>query len=382
MMKRLVALLLAMALAPMCALAESDYVSMPELSVQAQDGWSETFTAQGREVVVAVDAIHTPVADACPIVEVVGMGEADVAQGALEQYQGKKGVSVYGFTCSLSVDYLAESTLAPGAKGSYGGKLVDSQPYTEWWYGEPPTFQPDNVDMDYDGLLQRIDAEIGSIFELKVEDFRVRRISANGVEYMARENKQGELVIGKQYSKWGCLYAEFEQLFYGIPVIGYSGEWTVTPKGSMDFCYCSPTYYHFTVSCSRETGVREADVPLLSFNAMKRILTAQIESGNLRGVDDMEFGYIAMYEGRKSDNRWLLVPVWRVHGGYTKNANQERVMPYESEKDGGKVVPQEYGDYFYNAQTGEMLATDYLVQNGIDNPLQVGKMLGWEDVKR
>lgn len=382
MMKRLISLLLALALTPVCALAESDYVTLPELSVQAQDGWSETFTAQGREVKVAVDTIHMPVADACPVLEVEGLGKVDVAEGALEQYQGKKGVDVYSFDCSLTVDVWLEDVYAPGANGSYVGKRDYDQPYTEWFYGEEPTFQPENVDLTYEQFLQKVEDEVQQLFGLTPEGFRTRCVSAYGVAYMAKENKQGELIRGKQYTRWGSFCAEFEQLFHGIPVVGSSGSWQTTPKGTVTFSYLNKDCFYLTVSCSRETGMREADVPLLSFDAMKRILTVQIESGNLRGVDDMEFGYLAMYEGRLKDNRWLLVPVWRVHGGYTKNVKQEHVMPYESAKDGGHVVPQEYGDYFYNAQTGEMLPTDYLVQNGIDNPLQVGEILTWDGVTR
>ncbi len=386
-MKRLFGLLLAlcMALASIPCLAEgdfsaSDYVSLPELSAQAAAGWNETFSAQGREVTVAVDVIRMPETDACPVLEIAGMGEGDVASGSLDRYQGVKGVTVYSFSSSLSVDYLAESIMAPGAKGSYAGKLANSQPYTEWFYGDAPTFQPENVDLTYEQYLQKIDTEIEPIFGLTLADFRIRRVTADGVEYMAKENKKGELILGKQFSRWGSFYLEAEQLFHGIPVVGYSGEWTVTPKGTLYFFYANAGYYHFTVSCSRETGVREADVPLLSLDAMKRVLTAQIESGHLRGVDELEFGYLAMYEGKRSEGRWLLAPVWRMHGGYTQNAKQEHVMPYYSERDGGEVVPQEYGDFYYSAQTGELLPTDILLQNGIDNPLQAGSLLTWADV--
>lgn len=384
-------LCLTLSLSPCATLAENpaapvitpaDYVTLGELSAQALSGWHETYAAFGREVVANVDIRWMPDADACPIVRVKGWGERQIAPSALESYQNRKGAEVYLFDCSLTVDWLVESNLAIADANSYCGETTYDQPYQTFCNGETPAEKPENVDLSYGELLDRISTEIKPLSGLTPDDFRVSEASICGVAYKARKNRQGELVKGEALSKWGAYGLNAEQLFHGIPVVGYSGEWTVTPKGSLSYSYSSAGYYSFTLSISEETAVHTADVPLLSFDAMKRVLEEQIKSGHLRGVDEMEFGYMAFYENSRADGNWLLMPVWRILGGYASSVNQERVMPYFDAETGEQVHPQEYYDYFYNAQTGEMLPTDALLQNGRnDNAIAAGKVLTWEELE-
>jgi len=74
------------------------------------------------------------------------------------------------------------------------------------------------------------------------------------------------------------------------------------------------------------------------------------------------------------------VPVWRVLGGYSTDLNKEHVMPYYAERDtdGSITVPEAYRDYYYNAQTGEMVRTSAFTDSS--GPIPAGEILTWDSI--
>ena len=89
----------------------------------------------------------------------------------------------------------------------------------------------------------------------------------------------------------------------------------------------------------------------------------------------MRFGYGTCKDGKT----WKLVPVWLVTCGYTNDPNYEKhVMPYE-DSDGTIVAPTGYRDYYFNAQTGEMM--NYYALNRYEDSLPMPKILTWDDVR-
>ncbi|NMD37805.1 MAG: hypothetical protein GYA87_03890, partial [Christensenellaceae bacterium] len=125
-------------------------------------------------------------------------------------------------------------------------------------------------------------------------------------------------------------------------------------------------------------GNVEEDVPLLSFNAIKNVLKKQIDAGQLRVIDEMQFGYLPFLKNNDNMETYILHPVWRILGSYTYDVNKENVLPYY-EEDGSKSCPQEYYNYFYSAQTGEMIQAANLTHNSL--PLQSIDYIAWGDIK-
>ncbi len=355
-----------------------DYVSLPKLCKEAMSGWHETYTAKGREVVANADIRWMPETQTCPIVQVEGLGkQAD--PDAFKQYQDQPG------TKSAMRDYIAAVALMERdtrifpEKDNYKGDTVTPQDLT-FYGGEVPTQTPENVDLDYEGFLKRINEDIGFFPGLTMDDFRIDTLKVSGVTYQAK-NKNGELVKGDPITKMGSYILRAKQLIHGIPVISTFIGIENAPGGSLTCLYSNPRYYRFTLIGSLELGVHAKDVPLLSFDAIKRALEKQIEEGRLRGVDEMEFGYIAFYQGKKDNRTWLMMPVWRIKGGYTGDPKKENVMPYhdERDRDGSLTVPIEYGDYYYSAQTGALLSTVSLT--GREDQLPAGEIVTWESLK-
>ena len=90
----------------------------------------------------------------------------------------------------------------------------------------------------------------------------------------------------------------------------------------------------------------------------------------------MRFGYGTCRDG----DEWKLVPVWIVTCGYTNNPKSDKnVMGYYDEKEGGFFSPQGYGDYYFSAQTGEMLE-QYAISPAED-ALRMPVILTWSDVE-
>lgn len=355
-----------------------NYVSLAELREEAKDGWHQTYTVHGREVTVNVDFPWFPDADACPVIEVEGWGK-QVDKAVLEGFIAGGKSAVYQFECSMSVDVIEEDQFVKGQNGSYRGKTVTPQEL-RFYNGDIPTETPENVELSYEEFLGKVSRDLELLSELTLDDFRIESLHVEGVTYKAKE-KNGELIQGDPITKTGLYWMNLKQLFHGIPIVGAAGEWTETPRGELRYLYYSPKHFSFTLACSEEVGVRAPDVPLLSFGSMKRVLEKQMEEGKLRGVDGMEFGYMAFYEGKKANRAWVLMPVWRVEGGYTNDPKKETVMPYHDprDRDGSLTVPLTYGNYYYSAQTGEMLPTALLTQK--DNQLPAGEIIAWEDLR-
>ncbi len=377
--------MMASAIPSMNAVAQSkmdftaaDYVSLPDLRKEAMSGWHQTYTAKGREVIANVDIRWMPEAQTCPIVQVEGWGkQADPK--AFEPYKDKPNTRSAQRDFLIAVGLVDRDTKVFPKRTNYHGRTVTPQQLTLYG-GEVPAETPENVDLDYAGFLQKVNEDIGSFSKFKLDDFRIDTVRVEGVTYLAKE-KNGELVKGDPFTKMGDYYLYAKQLFHGIPVISPQAGGINSPGGYLRYFYGNPTYYHFTLAGSVELGVHTKDVPLLSFDAIKRVLEKQIEEGKLRGVDEMEFGYIAFYQGKKDNRTWLMMPVWRIKGGYTEDPKKEKVMPYhdERDRDGSLTVPMGYGDYFYSAQTGELIPTSILTER--EDPLPAREIVTWESLK-
>jgi hypothetical protein len=355
-----------------------DYVSLSELSKEAMSGWHETYTAKGREVVVNVDIRWMPEAQTCPIMQVEGLGkQAD--PDAFKQYQDQPGIKSALRDYIAAVDLTEHDTREFPEKENDKGDKVTPQDLT-FYGGELPTQTPENVDLDYEGFLKRINGDIGFFPGLTMDDFRIDTLKVSGVTYQAKI-RNGELVKGDPITKMGSYILRAKQLLHGIPVISTLIGFENAPGGSLTYLYSNPSYYRFTLIGSSELGVHTPDVPLLSFEAIQRTLEKQIEEGKLRGIDEMEFGYISFYQDGKGNRTWLMMPVWRIKGGYTEDPRKENVMPYHDarDRDGSLTVPMEYMDYYYSAQTGEMLTT--LNLTGLEGQLPAGEIVTWESLK-
>ena len=340
------------------AFTSADYVSLATLREQAAQGWVQTYTAKGRSIEVNVGEIPMPAAVECPVIEVTPWGKGDVQSDIFESQWDTKLLKSAMFDNRVVASFWDNSLST-----NYTGRTETPEDFI-FENGAIPTQPPQGMDMDYEAFLGQVNRDLQLISKLTLDDFLLKELRARGITYQAKE-RNGEVVLGDPITKNGDYSLLAYQRVRGIPMLDVQNMAEDVPIGMLRYFYANAQNFHFALYAAKEEAVRIPDIPLLSFPAFKRVLEAQIEAGHLRGVDKLDFGYLAFYEGSKNSRVWLLLPVWRIEGGYTKDANtKNEVMPYHDPRDtdGSITYPMGYSHYFYSAQTGDMLPTGSLVQ--------------------
>lgn len=365
-MKKLLCLLAALLMLLSFAQAE-EYVTIAELREQAKAGWNETYTAMGREVVANAEMDWFPdTAQTCPLVTVEPL-VIEEDDPRLDKWRELTGSAIYALPDRLVIDVINDKKFR--LVNEWRGKwLEDHFIYCD---GEIPDREPEDCDISYEEFMAMFEADLLELTGLSLEDVHIDELRVNNPAYKGKK-VDGEYVRGDKLTAAGCYYIFTKQLVHGIPVLGALQG---IDKGTVQYGYYMPEYRFLTFWSVANPTVVEDDLPLLSFDAFKGKLEALIDAGKLRGVDAMRFGYGACKDG----DTWKLVPVWMVTCGYTDNPNYEKhVMPYV-DRDGYTVAPEGYHEYYFNAQTGEMMESYQL--NRYEDSLRMPKVLTWDDVK-
>lgn len=369
-MKKTLCTVLMMLMMLVCALAAAqEYVTLPELREQAKAGWNTTYTAKGREVIVNAEMDWFPEADVCPLVSVDPL-TIDEDDERLDKWRGLPHSDIVADLpdrVNIGVKNYNRYNLVP--LGSYTGKrLIDRYSFYD---GEVPDCQPEDCDITFEAFMAMFEADLNDITGLSLEDIHIDEIEVSSPQYKGKK-VNGEYVRGDKLTASGDYYLFAKQLVEGMPVLG---SFRSMDKGRIQYGYYMADHYDMLFWSVTNPEIIEADLPLLSFDAFKAELEKLIDAGKLRGADGMRFGYGVC----KDAKGWKLVPVWMVTCGYTDNPNSdEKIMPYTG-KDGRLVSPNSYGEYYFNAQTGEMMKR-YTV-NRLEEALHMPeKILTWNDV--
>lgn len=363
-MKRFVCLLAALLMLTGCALAE-EYVTLAQLREQAKAGWNETYTAKGREVVVKAEMGQFPDADACPLVTVESV-TLDENDPRLDKWKVQEHCEIYNLPDRIGIHVM--NSRAHRLINNYRGKTL--QDTAIYYNGEIPDHDAEECDVTYEEFLKMFMNDLNELTGVSSEEISIDEVWVKGPVYKAKKGNNGQ-ERGDKIIATGCYHIFAHQLIRGIPVLGAI---QAIDKGYFSYHYYQPEYRYFTFFAVRETAMKKDDLPLLSFDAFKGKMEKLIDVGKLRGVDAMRFGYGTCKEG----DTWKLVPVWMVTCGYTDDPNEEKVMPYIG-KDGGTVVLEGYKEYYFNAQTGEMLERYEL--NRYEESLRMPEIITWSDVQ-
>lgn len=369
-MKKLLILLAALLLMSTAALAE-DYVTLAQLREQASAGWHQTYQAHGREIVIDARLAWMTESNACPIIEVEGVGFEE-GDERFDMYLALPDSYIYAFPYSVSVDVLCRDNKYLYGLTDYMGKWRSEEHI--YLNGETPDVLPENVDLSYEEFLARIDSDLSRLTGFHLSDFHIREVTTTSCSYKTKK-VNGEATNGDPLTKTGSWYLNGQQLFYGIPVVENFVD-PYVPGGLINYTYSVPDNFNFQFKCMRERRIIKDDVSLLSYGAFISKLEELIAAGKLRGVDEIAFGYLPYVNG----NTHVLLPTWRILGGYHENPKyEEKVMLYETE-DGDTFYPSAYGEYYFNAQTGDMIAIPKNERNDAILP-NAYKVLSWDDVQ-
>lgn len=355
------------------------FASMTEL------GAAEAYKPAGAYVflpalrVVNAAISWMPEGDTCPLPEIT-LGEINQEESLIARYAGKGNVvdiSTKRPYVDVNID-IDGSTWYTDQKFFYGvgpGYRTQTE-RIEYGYHQPPAGTPEGLDMTFDAFYAFADEPIRAFTGLSLDDYYWSGDLCS-VIWQVKEKKDGQRIHVEPMTRSGSWAIWGWQMFHGIPALPYGDG----PYPRMLFNYYNETCYNFTVVPYRETRLLAEDVPLLSFEAVKRALTEQILAGHLWSIDEMEFGYIGTSAPGMDNRHFLLQPVWRIKGGYTDDPHTDKaVLPYQpsNAKEGRLVIPEAYGDYYFHAQTGEMFRRPTQNDNGRAMPAM--EVLYWENV--
>ena len=309
-----------------------------------------------------------PEADTCPLVSVDPLTIAEDDE-RLDKWRELPHSTIYALSDRISIDVTDNGKFDLVPLGSWRGKWLED--HYSYYDGEIPDRQPEDCDITYDEFLDMFEADALELTGLTLDDFHFDEVSVGNPAYKGKK-VNGEYVRGDKLTAAGSYAIVARQLVEGVPVIG---SIQALDKGRNIYRYSMPEYRYFTFWTVTNPTILEEDLPLLSFDAFKGKLEELIDAGKLRGVDAMRFGYGTCKDGDK----WKLVPVWMVTGGYTDDPNSDKnVMAYINEE-GDISRPRGYKEYYFSAQTGEMLE-HYAIDYTEDSLRMPKKILTWDDV--
>lgn len=185
-------------------------------------------------------------------------------------------------------------------------------------------------------------------------------------------------------SKKGHYWLECTQVFHGIPLMAniYSAILNRRPLknelywrngfGTLIAEVYDAGAYHLTCNFFKEIDVLYADIPLLSFDAVRDKVEDLILAGYVRYVDRVALGYV-QYDTQES-NEMILVPSWVIWCEYVKDGPREE--PHEALYTQGAFVEGDtYFPIIINAQTGELMTIE--PENDDSERCQCPAILEW-----
>ena len=187
----------------------------------------------------------------------------------------------------------------------------------------------------------------------------------------------------------GCLFASFDQVIDGIPVLGYGYQGYAGYKGANKkgealgqlggICITqglkdmgSDALYRSLQFKLIATGEQLAkDVPLCSLETVFETAGRLIEAGRLRTVDSMRLGYVVWLD---KAHTYRLMPTWVIEGELFERADKGYRTPVTILTD----EPSEYANVYIDAQTGELINP---WKTGDSRAYDAPELVTWADLK-
>ena len=368
-----------------CAIAEANgsahhpTLSVADVRQQTESGWHETYEAHGRTITVDVP-IATPDVTAFPILRVDFVPK--LSEEAAAPFK-------------VGMEYLLwDSVWTHKDGGGFNGSFQNDD--GELWYApvcEPPDNATDftmtplplaaaDLDTAYlDGselTLRQADTFyqgwIAKLYPNQLFDMRIIKI-----ELQSAITHKKRVIVPQ-----GTYWLTYQQVLGGVPVLSrineaFNGTVGHTPAleeylqnggGNGDCTVSERDDFSVRYRLYQTESVLHEDVPLCSFDAIRKQLESFIADGTLRKVRSVKLGYVS-YPNPDNPQTFVLLPMWVVHVRLMDKSTSE--IPPSMLKD--PVTADEYSTYhlFFNAQTGEMvdrLRTD-------DKRCAMPKIIAW-----
>ncbi|MBQ4552108.1 MAG: hypothetical protein IJA59_04080 [Clostridia bacterium] len=294
------------------AFAETNYVNITSLRLAAPERLQGEFLTQTGNAIRIDAPIIIPDVSAVPIVRVTWGGPMEIADASLQITANNANL--------LQIDH--------GFMADANRILTDA-------------FETVNTELPHtaaaEALLNRICSAMPTA---NAQDFEC----INALSY-----RHGN-------STGGFYMMFFARLYHGIPylcnapyAISLGNTEPAIPNEVTHGCIENEEQYTFSLSSPKELEIVETDVPLLPFSEIEKIIAQRIESGYVKSLNEIRFGYRIFVDPDHPGTEYILTPVWMFSG--TMRAALD--IPFVDEE----VVFMPYknmSSFAINAQTGEV----------------------------
>lgn len=355
----LLCVMIAVFLSPVSAGSES-YLSVAELFSMTSDRWTDSFTTAMGETVVLDCAVEVPCVQKVPVLAVTWYPALPGAYR--EEYASKR--NAWPMTDAQSNESYTMLT------HNYHYALRESEINLKY-HDEERFIRLADVDWNtvyvrdstltageaFEVIHQTVMDVYSTYGEYGFYDFR----PARGLTILSLVNQNGEHVREQDvYSFCG------QQIIRGIPVLTNAGYTFASSSVNPDAVYRheggheaqyyvlhveSEDSYGFAAHLFAERDVIAEDIPLCSFESVKPGIVALIESGYIRKIHGIQFGYAAYPDKQHDLEHYILFPSWVIECEYYDSPDMET----EPESAPNYANSQHYRRLVVNAQTGRLL---------------------------
>lgn len=351
------------------------YVTLPELRKQAVGGWHETYTDKyGRETTVDIDA-EVFGEDAAPVVK-VKPSKIELEGAALEEGAIFKNRTLYRNNPADDVFGARSGQVTMAVHHTYGEKIDMNNIYGAD-FGAPLTMQE----------LKDRAGEVLAPHGITLDDFLFDQPKEFSVRCKMKRQTQ-EVIAPAAY------LAHFWQTMYDMPIFEHINraytkqKWPEFAPQSVIVMRGSDEY-SIVVDAVEELEVLAQDIPLRSFDEIKRSVEEKIESGHVQKVYSMRFGYVVYNDADYSKDMpsiydadcYYLVPTWVVECIYMDKPSKTWAYSGKNSDEWMDNEKNSTGYYMMmiNAQTGEVFDRNDTSLNGRGDCIYRG-FISWDDV--
>ena len=365
-----------------CA-AEPQYQTIIDLREQAPARWTQTYQTDWR--IVEIDAaIDLPDVNAVPVLQ-IGYDNREPLLTATES--GWDSVEARD---GMLILYHNDPKMPRKVDGQ---KINTSQEASGQWYD---SFTPQSTyvpmsDVCFGSITAMIDAELTK-FGYAPADFRVTSPLRLWAQHWYFYGK-------KQDALSGTVLMEILQQTSGLPLLNHAFFAVSNPKGErrsdeyselfrLNVCYdgYAERLTSLFISAAKVTDVLAEDVPLCSFDVVRKAVEALIDAGHVRKVYEVQFGYLLynepnVYHGQTDADasyyrsmRFYAKPAWQVNCLYAASGRDKlhETASYTTDERNSS----DYRQLLFDAQTGAQIE-----QSDAQDRCEYKGFLSWKEVR-
>ena len=340
--------------------AANNYVTLPNLKLQAEQGWKRQYEVSGRKLKVDI-VPQLPDVEKVPLLEIV-LDAANIVQPLPNDNWVVNHNHFTGFVITHHTNKAEE----PAGAITWKGKSLSAKPYRTY---REQVYAP--ASMLIPGNLLRFD----EVCTITREALRLVNIPEDFIDIPSPDEIQAfgyyQDNANDQFLSPGWASISWRTQLHGIKVMSYPS--VPFKQGKNEPAFLFPhigivirrmDLFYMAGQLLEIKGLMESDLPLLSFDRVIKGYEKEIQAGRVRHVFDLQFEYVLQPApgtkpklGRDPDDKYIAKPYWRLECLWGEKASAEDILP---ETDGNGPYPDPYNNrsrvsLLMDAQTGEIL---------------------------